>query len=317
MTITLVELIMPKAKPEPADYIVPLNMNSLQGRMLHMPAPKGKKREILLIYGHHSSLERWFGLAQVLNRYGAVTMPDLPGFGGMDSLYKIGERPTVDNLADYLAAFVKMRYKRRRVTIIGMSFGFVVATRMLQRFPDLTKKVDLLVSFVGFVHRDDFIFKRPRYWAYRTGAWIFGRPLASRFFRGLALHPYILRTFYGRSHNAKHKFKDLTPEQVQLMMEVEVDLWRNNDVRTHMATSTEMLTLDNCKTRIDLPVWHVGMVNDHFFNNYHVEQHMRVVFSDFHDMKVNLAKHAPTVIASAREAAPFIPKKLRQQLSKS
>src|SRR5260370_9518477 len=113
----------------PADFIVPLNMNGLQGRMLTMTARRGKKREMVLIYGHHSSLERWFGLAQVLNRYGSVAMPDLPGFGGMDSLYKIGQKPTVDAMADYLAAFVKMRYKRRRVTIVGMSYGLVVATR--------------------------------------------------------------------------------------------------------------------------------------------------------------------------------------------
>ena len=158
---------MAKNPQNPADYIVPLNMNGLQGRMLHLPAPKGKNREILLIYGHHSSLERWWGLAQVLNRYGAVTMPDLPGFGGMESFYKIGKKPSIDNLADYLAAFVKLRYKRRRVTIVGMSFGFVIATRMLQRFPDLVKKVDLMISIVGFAHRDDFIFSKTRYWLHR------------------------------------------------------------------------------------------------------------------------------------------------------
>lgn len=304
-------------KADPADYIVPLNMNGLQGRMLHMPAPKGKSREILLIYGHHSSLERWFGLAQVLNRYGAVTMPDLPGFGGMDSFYKIHEKATLDNLADYLASFIKLRYKRRRVTIIGMSFGFVVATRMLQRFPDLSKKVDLMVSLVGFAHHEDFLFKRPRYWSYRLLSMYFGRPLPSRFFRGVILHPFILRTFYGRSHNAKHKFADLTDEQVKEMMEVEVGLWRNNDVRTYMDTTIEMLTLDNCRKQIDLPIWHVGMTNDHFFNNNNVEQHMRVIYNDFHRMDINLSKHAPTVIATAKEAAPFIPAKLRQLLSKS
>jgi len=304
-------------KLDPADYIVPLNMNGLQGRMLHMPAPAGKSREILLIYGHHSSLERWFGLAQVLNRYGAVTMPDLPGFGGMDSFYKIHEKATLDNLADYLASFIKLRYKRRRVTIIGMSFGFVVATRMLQRFPDLAKKVDLLVSLVGFAHREDFLFKKPRYWSYRLMAMYFGRPMPSRFFREVCLHPYILRTSYGRSHNAKHKFADLTDDQVKEMMEVEVGLWRNNDVRTYMDTTIEMLTLDNCRKRIDLPVWHVGMTNDHFFNNNNVEQHMRVIYNDFHRMEINLSKHAPTVIATAKEAAPFIPAKLRQLLSKS
>jgi pimeloyl-ACP methyl ester carboxylesterase len=308
---------MGKTEPKPEDYIVPLNMNGLNGRMLHMPAPKGKKREILVLYGHHSSLERWFGLAQVINRYGTVTMPDWPGFGGMDSFYKIGDTASLDNLADYLAAFIKLRYKRRRITIIGMSFGFVVATRMLQRFPDLAKRVDLLVSLVGFAHHDDFIFKKPRYWSYRLMAKYFGRPITSKFFREVVLHPFVLRTFYGRTNNAKHKFKDLTDEQMKEMMEVEVGLWRNNDVRTYMATTIEMLTLDNCKAQVDLPVWHVGMTNDHFFNNNLVEQHMRVIYTDYHDMRINLSKHAPTVIATAKEAAPFIPPKLRQLLSKS
>ena len=53
-----------------ADYIYPLKMNGLRGRMLRMPPPAGKKREILYVYGHHSSLERWWGLVQELNQYG-------------------------------------------------------------------------------------------------------------------------------------------------------------------------------------------------------------------------------------------------------
>lgn len=306
---------MAKPKLNPADFIVPLNMNGLQGRMMYLPSPAGKKREILLVYGHHSSLERWFGLAQVLNRYGAVTMPDLPGFGGMESLYKIGERPSVDALADYMAAFVKMRYKRRRVTVVGMSFGFVILTRMLQRFPELSKKVDALISIVGFAHRDDFIFKKSRYWAYRLASRFFSLPVTSSFFRGVCLHPAVLRTIYGKTHNAKKKFADLTPEQTKQMMDVEVWLWRNNDVRTYMYTTGEFLKLDNCREQVDLPVWHVGVKNDHFFDNNLVEQHMRVIFPDFHGMKVAMTKHAPTVIADARDAAPFVPPALRKLLS--
>lgn len=306
---------MSKTTQDPADYIVPLNMNGLQGRMLHLPAPQGRKREILFVYGHHSSLERWWGLAQVLNRYGAVTMPDLPGFGGMESFYKIGQKPTIDNMADYLAAFVKMRYKRRRVTIVGMSFGFVVVTRMLQRFPDLAKKVDILVSIAGFAHKDDFIFSKTRYYSYLTGSRFFAHRLTAAFFRGVCLHPVVLRTIYGKTHNAKRKFADLTPEQKNQMMDVEVGLWRSNDVRTYMYTTTQFLTLDNCKAHVALPVWHVGMTEDHFFNNILVEQHMRVIFTDFNGMAVDLAKHAPTVIADAKDALPFIPQKLRRLLS--
>jgi len=307
---------MAKTPPSPKDYIVPLNMNGLQGRMLHLPAPKGRNREILLVYGHHSSLERWWGLAQVLNRYGAVTMPDLPGFGGMDSLYKIGKKPTIDNLADYLAAFVKMRYKRRRVTIIGMSFGFVVVTRMLQRFPELIKKVDLLTSLVGFAHKDDFIFSKTRYWAYRSGVKVFSTRLGSAFFHNIVLQPMFIRAIYSKTHNAKNKFQGLTSEQTKEMVEVEVGLWRDNDVRTYMFTTKEFLTFDNCKVHVDLPVYHVGVKNDHFFDNNVVEQHMRVIFSDYEGMTIEMTKHAPTVIADAKDAAPFVPPKLRRVLSK-
>jgi len=34
---------MAKQTPNAADYIKPLNMNGLQGRMINMPAPKGQK----------------------------------------------------------------------------------------------------------------------------------------------------------------------------------------------------------------------------------------------------------------------------------
>ena len=162
-----------------ADCIEPLYINGMRGRLLRAPATAAKKREMLLIYGHHALLERWWGLVENLQEYGNVTMPDLPGFGGMDSFFAIGKAPTIDNYADYLAAFVKMRYRRKRVTVIGISFGFVVITRMLQRYPELTKKVDLVVSMVGFMHRDDFLFPPRRRVDYHICTRIMGTaPLA-------------------------------------------------------------------------------------------------------------------------------------------
>ena len=305
-----------KKSQNPADYIVPLNMNGLQGRMLRLPAPPGKKREILLLYGHHSSLERWWGIAQVLNKFGAVTMPDLPGFGGMDSMYKIGKKPTVDNLADYLAAFLRLRYNRKKVTIIGMSFGFVIATRTLQRFPELVKKVDLLVILVGFVHKDDFTFSPLRYWFYRSSTKFFSLPFMSGLFRVLFLQSWTLRFVY--KYTQHPKFVDLSNEDKDRMVDVEIWLWHNNDVRTWMFTTTQMMTLDNCKVKIDLPVWHAGMKTDHFFDNTVIEQHLRIAFSEYNGMILDLPQHAhaPTVIADAKDAAPFVPAKLRRRLAK-
>lgn len=301
----------------PADYIVPLNINGMDGRMLKMPPPKGQTKEILFIYGHHSSLERWWGLTQVLNKYAGVTMPDMPGFGGMDSFYKIGKKPTIDNLADYLAAFIKMRYRRKKVIIAGMSFGFVVATRMLQRYPELSKKVTLMVSIVGFAHKDDFTFSKPRYNLYLNATRFLSRCLPALFFRHVVLHPVILRNFYARTHNAKHKFATAKNSQdFDRLMDTEVSLWHDNDVRTWAFTSTQFLKLDNCNVRVNVPVWHISVKADHYFDNHLVEQHMRVIFSDFNTDQIIMKTHAPSVIADEKAAAPLVPAKLRRVLAK-
>lgn len=291
-------------------------MNGLRGRMLHMPAAKPGGRELLLVYGHHALLERWWGLIQNLNTYGAVTVPDLPGFGGMDSFYKIGKKPTIDNLADYLAAFVKLRYKRRRVTIVGISFGFVVATRMLQRYPDLAKKVDLIISAAGFARHDDFTFSKVRMFMYRIVTRLISLPVVSSVFRMVALNPWVLRKAYAKTHNAKHKFAEVAalPEQFDAMMNVEIDLWHKNDVRTHFVTSNEFLRVDNCKTRVAVPVWHVYTKHDQYFNEHVVEQHLRVIFEDYHSAAANMKNHVVSVLADKKETAAFIPPKLRRYL---
>ncbi|MDQ3065159.1 MAG: alpha/beta hydrolase [bacterium] len=300
----------------PAEYVVPLNMNGLKGRMLRMPPPKNKKREMLLVYGHHSSLERMYSVAEVLNDYGGVTMPDLPGFGGMDSFYKIGEKPDLDTMADYLASVVKLRFKNRRVTLAGISYGFIVITRMLQRYPELVKKVDMLISVVGFAHHEEFKFTQKRKIFYRQFTKLFSQPVPAAFFRATFLHPFILRNFYSRTHNAKKKFEGLDEHSAKILTEFEILLWRSNDLRTYMASSKSFLYLDNCIARVDLPVYHIGVDMDHYFDKELVEQHMRVIFNDFHYISAPVDRHMPNVIAGKEESAKLFPRRIRMLLNK-
>ncbi len=305
-----------KSTQKPADFIVPLNMNGLQGRMMRMPAIGNKNREILLIYGHHALLERWWGLAQNLNAFGAVTMPDLPGFGGMDNFYKIGKRPTLNNYADYLASFIKLRYKQRRITIVGISFGFVVATRMLQRYPELTKKVDLIVSLVGFMHKDDLVFKPAARRFYGATASVFSTPPCSFIIRYGFLNGFVIRNLYRRLSRPRRRFAEAEPSEFDAVIDFDVYLWQANDVRTHWYTTALFMWLDNCKQKIDLPVWHVCAKNDYYFNNHIVEQHMRVVFNDYTQAVFNSEAHTPSILADKKEMAMFIPAKLRRVLAK-
>lgn len=299
-------------------YIKPLNMNGLNGRMLRIPSIKKhrKNREILLIYGHHASLERMFGIAEALSEYGNVITPDLPGFGGMESFHSIGMKPTLDNMADYLAAFVKLKYRGKRFTIVGMSLGFVIATRMLQRYPELAKKVDLLISIVGFSHKYDMKFSRPRYLAYLNGSRVFTHRLPAAFFYNICLHPTLIRTFYSKTHNAKKKLMSLSGSEKKSAVEFEVDLWRINDVRTYMEMTIVMLTLDNCKKQIDLPVHHISVENDQYFDHTVVEQHLRVIYNDFTEHVAVIPNHAPSILATKEEADPFIPASIKKLLSK-
>jgi len=300
----------------PEEYVMPLNMNGLKGRMLRLKPKRNSKREFLIVYGHHSTLERWYSLAQVMNDFGGVTMPDLPGFGGMDSFYKIGETPDLDTMADYLASFVKLRYKNRRISLVGLSYGFLVVTRMLQKYPELAKKVDLLVSIVGFVHKDDFVFTLRRRNAYLLLSKTFKHRLPSFFYRKVLINPFVLKRIYHHTFNAKHKFTGLTEAEREATVEFELHLWKVNEARTYMATSETMLTVDNCQVKVDLPVIHISVKQDNYFDRNRVEQHMRVTFNDYIHFKANLDKHTPSIIADKKQTSDFIPKGAKALLRK-
>lgn len=308
---------MPETRSKnPADYIVPLSINGLDGRMMHVPAPTGKNREILLVYGHHAMLERWWGLVENLNELGAVTMPDIPGFGGMDSFHKIGRRPTVDAFADYLAAFIKMRYKRKRVSIMAISYGFIVVTRMLQRYPELVKKVDVLVATVGFMHRDDFLFTSTQRAVYRRVTRLFATRPVAILIRYLGLNRFVIRTLSKHMPNSKKRFIEVTTEEFEATMDFEVKLWQANDVRTHWLTTSEFLNIDNCSKRIDLPVYHVVSSNEHYFDNEIVKQHMLVVFNGYQRYTAQSKAHTPNIIADKKAMRVLVPPGLRRILGK-
>lgn len=298
-------------KKKAAKYITPLHMNKMHGRMMRLP-PKNKNKEILLVYGHHASLERVYGMADYLNRYGAVTVPDLPGFGGMDSLYKIGREPTIDAMADYLASFIKLQYKRRRLVIVGMSFSVPVITRMLQKYPSIAKKVDLFISYVGFVHKDDFGIKRIYYWSLLTLSTVLSGRFTSKAASMLFMRKTVLNLILNLSPWVQYKFEDLSALKRDELASFEVELWQINDFRTRFRTIRDMLTIDLCNKKVNMPIYQISGKDDRYFNNKIVEQHMRIIFSDFELMETPSTQHAPSILADAKEIASQVPKRARQ-----
>ncbi|HMS23554.1 MAG TPA: alpha/beta hydrolase [Candidatus Saccharibacteria bacterium] len=304
---------MTKNNQDLEHYIKPFIINGLHGRMLRMPAPKNKTKEILVVYGHHASLERMEGFARALNRYGAITIPDLPGFGGMDSYFKIGLTPTIDNLADYLAAFIKLRYRNRRITIVSVSLGFGIATRMLQKYPDLADRVDLLVSGVGFLHHSDIKYPPRKMKLFRALTKILSTRIVSGIMRlGLKIKPLVRWSLlFADRHN-----KSEPPEQKRLRIDFETNLWRINDIRTHFYTLNRILNIDICSSSVSTHLECIAVDNDQYLDRHIVQQHNKIVFSDFNTSVIKSERHAPTVVASADEAIEFIPGRIRKALNK-
>lgn len=300
----------------PKDQIHKMDLNGLKGRVLRIEN-KRKKREILLVYGHHSSLERIYGIADALADFGNVTVPDLPGFGGMNSLYKIGLEPNFDNIADYLAAFIKTKYKGEKFTIAAFSIGFAITTRMLQKYPEIADRVDILVSVAGFSKRDDFRLSSSIQLFYRTLSRFFSGPITSYFFRYVLLNTYILKAFYRFTPNARHKFRGLDKEEFKRYINFEVELWHNNEVRTYLKTSYAMLTADLTREKVDLMVHHISVGDsDQYFNNDTVVKHLDMIYKGCTVDQAELDSHMPSVIASKSEAKGLFPPSITRILNK-
>jgi len=62
-------------------------------------------------------------------------------------------------------------------------------------------------------------------------------------------------------------------------------------------------------------VYHVAIEGDRYFENVKVEQHMRRIFKDFVMVDAKLPAHAPSIIADAKQAAPYVPLQLRRLLN--
>ena len=145
-------------------------------------------------------------------------------------------------MADYLASFIKLKYKRKRLSIVGVGFGFVLVTRMLQRNPDLTGKVNLLICLNGYAHKDDFIVKPLDRKIMQLYSTLFSNRLMAGILK-ISLYStpalsvrYPLKNFKSGKNGPSKEF----------ICQFTIDLIKNSDLRTRMFLKRELLKLDNC-----------------------------------------------------------------------
>jgi pimeloyl-ACP methyl ester carboxylesterase len=303
----------------PDEFIYGLHINGMRGRVLKLPAKNKRhaKKEMLLVYGHHSSIERMYSLAQHLSTYANITMPDLPGFGGMDSFYVIKKKPTLDNMADYLATYIKMNYKNRPLAICGMSYGFLVVTRMLQKYPTMQKQVTLLISLVGFSNKDDFQFKNSTYKTFVILSKVGSTALASFIAKHMLFTKPVITATYTLMASRHVKMKDASTDEQKRRIAFEVYLWKCNDARTYFATSHNFLKVDLTNQAVSHGLHHVTVADDQYFSASTVLSNLSKIYDPIKTYSAVLPNHAPTVISDESEAARLIPATLQRILRKT
>lgn len=300
--------------PKPDIKIEPLNLGGLSGRLLVSDSTSHKKPPILLIYGVHSSLERMRSIGEWLSGYGPVMMPDLPGLGGMDSFYKVGLEPTLDNYADYLYAFLKMKNHSRPLKVVAMSFGFLVVTRMLQKYPKSADQVDSVISFVGFGRAGDFKTYKSG-WYLRFSRWL-STPFGSWLARTLVFNPFSLRIMFRLFRLFNPKYQSSMSLNPRASLEMELDLWQKNDARTRFALYVMLLTFDltHAPNRLDVPLLNITTPRDQYFDPARVEASLKKIYKRVESAPANMKLHAPSIIGDANEVEQIFPAEAKSAL---
>ncbi len=161
----------------PKKHIKRLDVNGLSGRMLSLPKPRKSSRQILLIYDAESTLEQIYPLAQYLHSKAGVIVPDLPGFGGMDSLFKLSMHTGTESLADYVASIIKLHFGKQKFVVAGAGYGFAVICELLQKYPNITQRVDFVINLGGMMDNSELNIPTLRKYRQRVASKILRREL--------------------------------------------------------------------------------------------------------------------------------------------
>jgi len=111
--------------------------------------------------------------------------------------------------------------------------------------------------------------------------------------------------------------KDADSVERNRRIDFEIYLWQCNDIRTYMATTTIMMTLDLTKKRVDLPLVHITIDADQYFDNETVKINLNKIYKKVKIYKAKMPAHAPTIISDAKTAYGFIPPAVRRLLSRA
>lgn len=282
-----------------------LSQGGMTGRLATYKARTNTKRVIYMISGMHTSHERMSPIAHYFSKYGTVIAPDLPGVGGMDSFFTVNQEFSLNSYADFLYDFFKQQKIKstNKPTIVGMSFGFLVLTRMLQRHPDTHDWFEQVVAIGGFGQQSDFnnklavkitpVISLPL--STRPGAWfletfIFKKPVLKVLFK-------IAKLIGNTKHNS------VSNEDRKALIDMETSLWVENDARTRFHIYRMFLNTNLVKGAqpIGNHLYNLFIPSDQWVKHDEVQKSMKRLYKKVTKLQLDSTLHAPSVISGEEE----------------
>ncbi|MEI7758781.1 MAG: hypothetical protein WCJ05_01190 [bacterium] len=262
----------------PNKYKSPLLINGLKGN-IYM-ARSTKNQNILYLGNIVSGIEINWQLINYLRSYGSVTAVDIPGIGGMDNFSVIGKKPTIDNYVDYLVSLIKLRYKNKKFIIVADGFGFVIATKLLIKYPKYSPNVKMIVAINGALSKNCFNESIP------TVKYL-------RFLRFLSLNETLFKKsgFQHRLLNTNPfvdvNFDDSSFNLYSADKKYLDSLIVKGDRITHISILNQLRNLD-IKGKIEnIPVWNIQTINNSL-NKKVTEDAIKEIYTKYHQSSPKL-----------------------------
>ena len=283
-----------------------LKMNRLQGRFMRVNAVTSKNREILLVYDVPMNIEMITPMANSLAKFGNVTVPDLPGIGGMNSFYTIKQKPTTENYARYLASFIKLRYQRRRVTIVGIGFGFTIIAQLIKQHPSIAKRIDLAVSIDGFLHSIDLNIEPSQKQFVKLKRLLQSTRIACAVASVTSFQTGIIaNTIFSRDIKVNNEYRQHA-----------IAAWQQVDIRTYRTIQKQLTDLDLLKSNTTIPVTHVYISGSYWNLDADITtEHMKIFSTKANTIRIPQDKRFHSTLQKSSHFTKLIPKTLKDQLS--
>ena len=185
---------------------------------------------------------------------------------------------------------------------------------MLQKYPEIAKKVDVVFNVSSFAHHDDLKVTGFKKFRLRFYTKFFTYNLPSTIYRGILLRPHLYNRLSKRMRDIQQK-SNYDPKEFKTKYNLDLKIRKKMSVKTQMFTLNELLHLDNCQHVIDLPLWCVnGLHEGHLFLD-NVDQHLKIIYKSVH--KVKLKKHPVDLFMSysSEEIDQMMPARLKKVLA--